>query len=89
MCGNDVIGLRFSCIHCAGGLELCVDCAVRPDVKHHGGGSGPHAFQIYNGDQNPPDEAATSLRHLLRRQVVREEGHVQLHELRGVPHAAR
>ena len=89
MCSNDVIGLRFSCIHCPGGLELCVDCAVRPDVKHHGGGSGPHAFQIYNGDQNPPDEAATSLRHLLRRQVVREEGPVQLHELRGVPHAAR
>jgi hypothetical protein len=26
---------------------------------------------------------------LLRRQVVREEGPVQLHELRGVPHAAR
>jgi hypothetical protein len=54
MCSNDVIGLRFSCIHCPGGLELCVDCAVRPDVKHHGGGSGPHAFQIYNSDQNPP-----------------------------------
>ena len=48
------IGLRFSCIHCPGGLELCVDCAVRPDVKHHGGGSAPHAFQMYNSDQNPP-----------------------------------
>ena len=53
MCESDVVGLRFSCIHCPGGLDLCGTCAVKDRVPHVGGLQA-HAFQVFSEDLHPP-----------------------------------
>ena len=45
ICSQDVIGPRFSCIHCPGGLECCLACSQDDEnlMKYH---DPSHAFQV-------------------------------------------
>lgn len=52
LCNNDIIGPRFSCIHCPNGFECCINCSKDSNnlAKHH---NLDHVFQIYLEDENP------------------------------------
>jgi hypothetical protein len=48
VCAEEIVGPRFSCIHCAGGLECCINCSH--DYKRGKHDPNVHAFQIYFED---------------------------------------
>jgi hypothetical protein len=52
ICNNDIIGPRFSCIHCPNGLECCMNCSKDSETlkKIH---NQNHVFQIFLEDENP------------------------------------
>ena len=57
ICAQDVIGPRFSCIHCLPGFECCVGCSrdLAAQARHHD--SATHVMQIYFHDEFP-DQAS-------------------------------
>jgi hypothetical protein len=49
-CRTEIAGPRFSCIHCPGGLDVCVACAATPVPLARLGHTPVHAFQIHFED---------------------------------------